>query len=73
MLLSCTSLFTFYHLRGVCCNQWEDLKFCFTCISMSLSCVCMCLVCVVVRMYGQNKKTIGFVQVLVAVVKVCFW
>ncbi len=42
---------------------------------MSLSCVCMCLVCVV-RMYAQNtqnKKTIGFVQVLVAVVKVCLW
>jgi hypothetical protein len=30
----------------------------------------------VVRMYAQNtqnKKTIGFVQVLVAVVKVCLW
>jgi hypothetical protein len=43
---------------------------------MSLSCVCMCLVCVVVQMYAQNtqnKKTIGFVQVLVAVVKVCLW
>jgi hypothetical protein len=36
----------------------------------------MCLVCAVVQMYAQNtqnKKIIGFVQVLVAVVKVCLW
>ncbi len=43
---------------------------------MSLSCVRMCFVCMVVRMYAQNtqnKKTIGFVQVLVVVVKVSLW
>lgn len=67
MLLSCTSILHFTtHVVFVAINGkiWSFVSHVYLC----LSCVCMCFVCAVVQMYAQNtqnKKIIGFVQVLV--------